>query len=176
MMTKEPAGALLANAPGHDDRLRETMAAPPLRMGGAEAAQQQRAQRAYQESRVRGADPQQLLALLYDGLLQSVRAGQRAQREKNYEEALACLSKARRIVTYLSNSLRPEGGEISERLRPLYAYCFENIGRASLEQRPELLDGVAKVVGELSGAWTALAGSRRESAPAGEVEEAQGEP
>jgi flagellar protein FliS len=127
-------------------------------------AQQLRAQRAYQESRIRGADPQQLLALLYDGLLQSVRAGQRALRDSQWEEAQVALSKARRIVTYLSQSLRPEGGEITERLRPLYAFCFENIGRASLEQRPELLDGVAAVVGELSGAWTALAGSRRDAA------------
>lgn len=175
MTTKEPAGAFLASAPGHEEVFREAAATPPRLAGGAQAAQQQRAQRAYQESRVRGADPQQLLALLYDGLLQSVRAGQRAQREQNWEEALAALSKARRIVTYLSNSLRPEG-EISERLRPLYAYCFENIGRASLEQRPELLDGVAKVVGELSGAWTALASSQRELAPAGGEEEVQREP
>lgn len=134
------------------------------------AAESLRAQRAYAECRVRGADPQQLLALLYDGLLQSVRAGQRALQEKQWEEAQVALSKARRIVTYLSQSLRPEGGEITERLRPLYAYCFEGIGRASLEQRPELLDGVAKVVGELSGAWTALAQSPRQpAAPAEEV-------
>ncbi|MBM4118464.1 flagellar export chaperone FliS [bacterium] len=128
------------------------------------SAETVRAQRAYSECRVRGADPQQLLALLYDGLLQSVRAGQRALREKQWEEAQVALSKARRIVTYLSQSLRPEGGEITERLRPLYAYCFEGIGRASLEKRPELLDGVAKVVGELSGAWTALAQSPRQPA------------
>jgi len=160
MTTLEPAGAIVAPEQPDPERAPRAGQERPL------SAQQQRAQRAYQESRIRGADPQQLLALLYDGLLQSVRTGQRALREKNWEEAQASLSKARRIVTYLSNSLRPEGGAITERLRPLYAYCFENIGRASLEQRPDLLDGVAKVVGELNGAWTALAGSRRAIEPA----------
>lgn len=118
---------------------------------------QSRAQRAYQESRIRGADPQELLAILYEGLLQSVRDGQHALREQRWEDAQLALSKARRIVTYLSNSLREEGGEITKQLRPLYAFCFENIGRASLEQVPGLLDGVIKVVGELSGAWAAIA-------------------
>jgi flagellar secretion chaperone FliS len=160
MTNHDPAGAI----------------APPERPLSAQQQRAQRAQRAYQESRIRGADPQQLLALLYDGLLQSVRAGQRAQREQDWEEAQASLSKARRIVTYLSSSLRPEGGAITERLRPLYAYCFENIGRASLEQRPELLEGVAKVVGELSGAWTALASSRRELGRAAAEESLELEP
>jgi flagellar protein FliS len=165
MTTSEPIGMTLATERPDEAGIRPAPGAQSGRAENAQRAQQQRAQRAYQENRIRGADPQQLLALLYDGLLQSVRAGQRAQREQNWEEAQAALSKARRIVTYLSQSLRPEGGEISERLRPLYAYCFEHIGRASLEQRPELLDGVAKVVGELSGAWTALASSQRESGP-----------
>ncbi len=161
MTVLDPTGALVA------PERREGEPQDGVRSGGQARpaqGQQQRAQRAYQESRVRGADPQQLLALLYDGLLQSVRAGQTALGERDWEAAQAELSKARRIVTYLSNSLRPEGGAITERLRPLYAFCFERIGRASLEQRPELLDGVAKVVGELNGAWSALAGSRREPA------------
>jgi flagellar protein FliS len=134
---------------------------------------QTRAQRAYQESRIRGADPQQLLAILYEGLLQSVRDGRHALREERWEDAQQALSKARRIVTYLSNSLREEGGEITDRLRPLYAFCFENIGRASLEHSPGLLDGVIEVVGELSGAWAAVA---REGRPAVRTVEPDAEP
>lgn len=118
---------------------------------------QARARRAYQESRIRGADPQQCLAILYEGLLQSTRDGQRALTEQRWEDAQIELSRARRIVTYLSNSLQASGGEITERLRSLYAFCFEHIGRASLEQDPQPLAGVIQVVAELSGAWTALA-------------------
>lgn len=115
-----------------------------------------RAQRAYLENRVQGADPEELLLILYQGLLQSIRAGQYALEDEVWDEAHAELSKSRRIVTYLTNSLRTEGGEISDRLRQLYGFCFENIARASLEKKPALLDGVVNVVKELIGAWSDL--------------------
>jgi flagellar secretion chaperone FliS len=116
-----------------------------------------RAERAYLENRVRGANPQELLVILYEGLLKSVLGGKRALEGNVYDEAHAELSRARRIVTYLTNSLQEEGGEITVNLRQLYGFCFENIGRANLEKKPELLDGVVNVVKELTGAWTDLA-------------------
>jgi len=120
--------------------------------------QTERARRAYLESRVRGADPQDLLVMLYEGLLQSVQFGERALRDEDWAAAQESLSRARRIVTYLLTSLRKEGGQISDHLQRLYVFCFENIGRANLERRPELLPAVIKVVRELSGAWKAIAG------------------
>lgn len=130
-----------------------------------------RAEKAYLANRVQGADPQELLVMLYQGLQQSVRAGKAALENKIWDDAHAELSKARRIVTYLTNSLRPEGGEITERLRQLYGFCFENIGRASLEQDPTLLDGVIKVVQELTGAWSELARGEKIDPPAAVPEE-----
>ncbi len=130
-----------------------------------------RAQKAYLANRVQGADPQELLVMLYQGLQQGVRAGKIALENKIWDDAHAELAKARRIVTYLTNSLRPEGGEITERLRQLYGFCFENIGRASLEQDPTLLDGVLKVVQELTGAWSELAKGEPMSLPTGVPEE-----
>ncbi|MBN2169881.1 MAG: flagellar export chaperone FliS [Candidatus Krumholzibacteriota bacterium] len=118
----------------------------------------ERARRAYLESRVRGADPQALLVMLYEGLLQSLQLGERSLREQDWATAQESLSRARRIVTYLLTSLRKEGGQISDHLQRLYVFCFENIGRANLERRPELLPAVIKVVRELSGAWQVIAG------------------
>jgi flagellar secretion chaperone FliS len=117
----------------------------------------EKARRAYLESKVQGADPQELLVMLYDGLLKNVMAGQQALHDKEWETALDTLVKARRIVTYLTNSLRPEGGDITDQLRSLYAFCFYNIGRANLQKDPEPLTGVLKVVRELSSAWVDLA-------------------
>lgn len=128
----------------------------------------ERARRAYLESRVRGADPQDLLVMLYEGLLQGLQVGERALREEDWATAQESLSRARRIVTYLLTSLRKEGGQISEHLQRLYVFCFENIGRANLEHRPELLPPVIKVVRELSGAWQELARQGAAPAPAGE--------
>ncbi len=116
-----------------------------------------RAERAYLENKVQGANPQELLVILYEGLLKTVLSGKRALEEKAYDEACADLGRARRIVTYLTNSLQEEGKEITVNLRQLYGFCFENIGRANLEKKPELLDGVLNVVKELTGAWTDLA-------------------
>ncbi len=121
-----------------------------------------RAERAYLENKVQGANPQELLVILYEGLLKTVLSGQRALEENVFDEAHAELSRARRIVTYLSNSLREEGGEITVNLRQLYGFCFENIGRANLEKKPELLDGVVNVVKELTGAWTDLARQQKQ--------------
>jgi flagellar biosynthetic protein FliS len=73
---------------------------------------------------------------------------------------MAALGKARRITTYLCNSLQNEGGEISARLRSLYVYCFENIGRASLEKDASLLPGVKRVIEELMEGWMELADSQ----------------
>lgn len=120
-----------------------------------------RAERAYLENKVQGANPQELLVILYEGLLKTLLAGKKALEGQVYDEAQAELSRARRIVTYLSNSLQEEGGEITVNLRQLYGFCFENIGRANLEKKPELLDGVVNVVKELTGAWTDLARSQK---------------
>jgi flagellar protein FliS len=126
----------------------------------------ERARRAYLESRVRGADPQTLLVMLYEGLLQSVQLGERSLQDGDWVTAQESLSRARRIVTYLLTSLRKEGGQISDHLQRLYVFCFENIGRANLERRPELLPAVIKVVRELSGAWQEIA--RQGAATGGE--------
>ena len=129
---------------------------------------QARAQRAYLESRVLGADPLELLVMLYEGLQQSLLLGEQSLRARDWETAQEALSKARRIVTYLSQSLRPEGGEITGRLRSLYAYCFENIGRASLEKDPEPLKDVQEVVSRLAGAWQALLQKQNQPLPSQE--------
>ena len=102
--------------------------------------------------------------MLYDGLQKSLGAGERGLREQDYLLATESLAKARRIVTYMTNCLRPEGGEISENLRSLYAYCFDGIGRASLTKDPAILEDVQKIVADLAGAFHHIA--REDSASA----------
>jgi len=115
------------------------------------------ARRVYLETQVRGSNPQQLLQLLYEGLTRYLLAGRASLEERRWEEAARNLGKARNIVSYLIQLLRPEGGDISRHLRRLYAFCFENISLAILEQSPDRVDGVLKVVRELSSAWNELA-------------------
>ncbi len=118
--------------------------------------------------------------MLYEGLTQNVMAGEKHMRAEEWEAAHDALVKSRRIVTYLMNSLREEGGDITKNLRSLYAFCFERIGKANLEKKPDELPGVLKVVNELSGAWRDLAAQNTElqeavpvGAPAGADEESK---
>ncbi|MCP4548734.1 MAG: flagellar export chaperone FliS [bacterium] len=134
----------------------------------------EKARRAYLENRVRGADQQELLVMLYEGLTQNVMAGEKHLRAQEWEPAHDALVRSRRIVTYLLNSLREEGGDITKQLRGLYGFCFENIGRANLEKNPEVLAGVLDVINELSGAWRDLAAQNselQEAVPVGADEE-----
>ncbi len=131
-----------------------------LELRGAEKGRE--ARQAYMENQVLDADPEKLLLLLYEGLTRFVLAGKQNLEAGNWEEAAKSLGKARRIVNYLIQLLRPEGGDISRHLRRLYAFCFDHISRAILEQDPELLEGVLQVVRELSGAWNELAQGRAE--------------
>jgi flagellar secretion chaperone FliS len=111
---------------------------------------------AYLESQVQESQPEELLLLLYEGLTRYVLAGKTNLEEKNWEEATENLGRARRIVNYLIQLLRPEGGDITRHLRRLYAFCFDRISHSILERDPEFLDGVLQVIGELSGAWNEL--------------------
>ncbi len=120
------------------------------------------ARQAYLENQVRDSDPEQLLQLLYEGLTRYVLAGKVNLEKENWEEAAKSLGRARRIVNYLIQLLRPEGGDITRHLRRLYAFCFDRISHSILEKNPELLDGVLQVLGELSGAWNELARMKNE--------------
>jgi len=111
---------------------------------------------AYLENQVRDSDPEQLLQLLYEGLIRLLLAGQSDLEEERWEEAAGNLGKARRIVNYLIQLLQPRGGDISRHLRRLYAFCFDRISQSIIQGSPEMLDGVLQVVRELSGAWNEL--------------------
>jgi len=115
-----------------------------------------KAQRAYLENQVRGASTMELQQLLYEGLIRNILTGKSHLESENWEAAHEDLSRAKRIVNYMLNSLRPEGGEISKQLRRLYAFSLDRISRAILEHKTEHLDGVLPVVQELAGAWAEL--------------------
>ena len=125
-----------------------------------------KAQKAYLESQVRSAGTVELQQLLYEGLIRNILTGKSHLEAEDWEDAHRDLSRAKRIVNYLLNSLRPEGGEISKQLRRLYAFCFDRISRAILERQASHLEGVLPVVQELSGAWSDLS-QKQDHGPVG---------
>ncbi|MDP6419593.1 MAG: flagellar export chaperone FliS [Candidatus Krumholzibacteria bacterium] len=115
-----------------------------------------KARKAYLDQQTRGASPQDLIRLLLDGLHQKLVAGKNSLEEKHWQDAALELGKARKIVTYLSSTLQPEGGDITLQLSRLYAFCHEQIARANLEKKADLIPPVLGVVMELREAWNCL--------------------
>jgi flagellar protein FliS len=112
---------------------------------------------AYLESRVLAADPVELVSLLYHACAQAVRearrylaAGQVAERSREINQACA-------IVIELTTSLDYErGGEISQRLAPLYDYMQRRLLQANMQQSDAPLADVLGLITTLSEAWSGV--------------------
>jgi flagellar protein FliS len=48
------------------------------------------------------------------------------------------------------------GGELGQRLDALYAYMCDRLLRANLHNRPEIVDEVSRLLGELREAWAQI--------------------
>ncbi len=112
------------------------------------------------ESGVMSASPHQLIVMLFDGAIASIRAARIHMQAGNVAEKGKSISKALDIVNNgLAASLDAErGGEVAERLASLYDYIVRLLLAAnrhndeqSLTQAETLLDDVASAWREIGG-------------------------
>lgn len=112
------------------------------------------------ESGVMSASPHQLIVMLFDGAIASIRAARIHMQAGNVAEKGKAISKALDIVNNgLAASLDAErGGEVAERLASLYDYIVRLLLAAnrhndeqSLTQAETLLDDVASAWREIGG-------------------------
>lgn len=112
------------------------------------------------ESGVMSASPHQLIVMLFDGALASIRAARLHMQAANVAEKGKAISRALDIVNNgLLAALDAErGGEIAERLASLYDYIARLLlaanrhdDEASLTQAEKLLDDVASAWREIGG-------------------------
>ena len=109
---------------------------------------------AYLESRVLSADPLELIRMLYQHALDSVRSarqhlagGDIAARSKAISQAIAALSE-------LTGSLdHSAGGTISRNLEQLYHYISQKLFEANFKQQDGPLAEVEALLTTLSEAW-----------------------
>jgi len=119
---------------------------------------------AYLESRVRGADPLELIRLLYQHGLDSIRtaraklaAGDIAARSRAISQAIGALSQ-------LSGALNlSAGGSIGRNLEQLYHYMSQRLFEANLKRQDGPLAEVESLLVSLAEAWMAIGNT-----PAGE--------
>jgi flagellar protein FliS len=114
------------------------------------------ARRAYHESAVMTASPGQLVVMLYDGAIRSLRQSAESMRRGDRERARNRMRAGEAIIDELNNSLDMGQGEIPSRLRAIYFYCKRLLIQANVQTDPDSIDAVVKLLAELREAWNQI--------------------
>lgn len=113
--------------------------------------------RAYRKTMVTTAEPVELVRLLVDSALRYTTQAQDCLKTGQIRQKCEDLARAGQIVTELMNCLDfRRGGEIALTLESLYVFILQKITDANLTNDPAQLDGVIKVLADLSSAWSSI--------------------
>jgi flagellar secretion chaperone FliS len=117
-------------------------------------------------SNLEASDPHRLVVMLMDGALERIATARGLMTNSTGgAERAQLLHRAVAIIDELRNSLNfKAGGDISRNLDALYDYMCVRLMQASASNKPEWLDEVSRLLGEVRAAWLALPASAR---PAG---------
>ena len=121
------------------------------------------ARRAYAESTIMTASPEQLVVMLYEGAIRFLRQSAEAMRRGDRERARNRMRASEAIIDELNGSLDMSYGEIPTHLRSLYFFCKRLLIKANVEQHPESIDAVVKLLSELHEAWVEVGRSSSSS-------------
>ena len=120
----------------------------------------------YLESTILGADPVELVKMLYQACTQAVRDARHYLAEGQIAARSSAINRAQEILMELNLSLdHARGGEIAQRLARLYDYMQQQLLNANMQQSDAILAEVLELLTTLSEAW-------EEMKPAGKVEKA----
>lgn len=110
------------------------------------------------ETGVMAANPHKLIVMLFDGAVIAVRSALVHMQAGNIPEKGKAISKAIQIIENgLRASLdRKAGGQIGDNLDALYDYMQRRLLLANLNNEPEILQEVERLLNELREAWNAI--------------------
>jgi flagellar protein FliS len=111
------------------------------------------------ETSVPGADPHQLIVLLFDGALRAVaNARMHMERRETAEKGKAISWAIDIICNGLKVSLNMEaGGDLAGRLAALYDYMVNRLLFANVNDDLSALEEISALLGELKSAWVEIA-------------------
>ena len=113
---------------------------------------------AYAITQITTASSVQVVVLLYDGAISSMKLAQESIVTLNFHDKARFLDRALRVVGELSASLNmEEGGVIGKDLRRLYEYIQFELTQANLKNEPGRLEGPIRCMSEIREAWQELA-------------------
>ncbi len=112
----------------------------------------------YAKTEVQTASSVQVVVLLYDGVIQSLKLAQEGMLTNNMQDKARFLDRALTVVNELSASLNMEqGGTIANDLRRLYEYVQHEITQSNLHHDSTRLNSPIKCLGIVREAWVELA-------------------
>ncbi|MGH8761858.1 MAG: flagellar export chaperone FliS [Nitrosospira sp.] len=136
------------------------------------------------ETGVVAANPHKLILMLFEGARIALSSALIHMKNGEITAKGQAISKAITIITSgLQASLDVKaGGELAQQLSALYEYMSRRLLLANLHDKPEYIEEVARLLGELSEAWEAIGsstpsgdeGSRHLTAPVPSMARADG--
>jgi len=113
---------------------------------------------AYATTQISTASSVQVVVLLYDGAISSMKLAQEGIVSLNFHDKARFLDRALRVVGELSASLNMEnGGGVATDLRRLYEYIQFELTQANLKNEPGHLEGPIRCMTVIREAWQELA-------------------
>jgi flagellar protein FliS len=113
---------------------------------------------AYATTQISTASSVQVVVLLYDGAISSMKLAQEGIVSLNFHDKARFLDRALRVVGELSASLNMEnGGVVATDLRRLYEYIQFELTQANLKNEPGHLEGPIRCMTVIREAWQELA-------------------
>lgn len=111
------------------------------------------------ETGVMAASPHKLIVMLFEGALAALSSALVHMKARRIADKGKAISKA---INIIDNGLRASldkevGGEIALNLDALYSYMSERLLQANLNNAPETIEEVMKLLGDLKGAWESIA-------------------
>lgn len=118
------------------------------------------------ESDIAGADPYQLIMMLYEAALQSVETAKKQIGAGNIEAKSTAIKRATAIIDQgLKASLDVKaGGQIATNLQELYEYMVYRLLVANLKNDLNALNEVERLLTELKAAWEGIGQQVKQSA------------
>ena len=111
----------------------------------------------YLRTQVLTATPEQLQMMLYDGAIRFAEQARPALAAKNWEASYNAISRAQKIITELTSSLRHDiAPELCGRLASIYNFIYRKLVEANVEHKAEALDEAIKILKFQRETWEML--------------------
>jgi flagellar protein FliS len=107
---------------------------------------------AYKAVSISNSKPEDLVMMLYTGLVRFIKQAQKAIEENNIEKTHENITRAQDIISELEASLNMEY-EISHNMMLLYDYMYRRLVDANVKKDRVILDEVLKFVIEFRDTW-----------------------